>query len=65
VLISRAVKTYCGDDNGRSSKNRTQRKNTAADGCDDARVKCVLFVYVCIFCIFGEDLLGYSYRWYV
>jgi hypothetical protein len=29
------------------------------------RVKCVLFVYVCIFCIFGEDLLGYSYRWYV
>jgi hypothetical protein len=34
VLISRAVKTYCGDDNGRSSENRTQRKNTAADGCD-------------------------------
>jgi hypothetical protein len=29
VIISRAVKTYCGDDNGRGSGNRTQRKNTA------------------------------------
>jgi hypothetical protein len=38
VLFSRAVKTYCGDDNGRSSENRTERKNTAADGCERNRI---------------------------
>jgi hypothetical protein len=29
------------------------------------RVKCVLFVYVCIFCIVSGDPLGCSYRWQV
>jgi hypothetical protein len=64
--VSRAGDTYCNGNNGRGSKNITQRKNTAAGGWGTMlRVKCALFVYGYIFCIVGGDLLGRSYRWHV
>jgi hypothetical protein len=43
-----------------------KKKNTAAGGWGTMLgVKCVLFVYVCIFCIVGGDPLGCSYLWHV
>jgi hypothetical protein len=66
ALVSRAGDTYCNGNNGRGSENITQRKNTAAGGWGTMlRVKRVLFVYVCIFCIVGGDPLGCSYWWHV
>jgi hypothetical protein len=63
--VSRAGDTYYNDNNGRGSENITQRKNTTAGGWGTMlRVKCVLFVYVCIFCIVGGDPFC-SYRWHV
>jgi hypothetical protein len=50
---------------GRGSENIRKGKNTAVGWGAWLRVKCVLFVYVCIFCIVGEDPLGCSYRQHV
>jgi hypothetical protein len=48
---------------GRGSENIRQGKNSAVGGWGAwLRVKCVLFVCVCIFCIVGEDPLGCSCR---
>jgi hypothetical protein len=45
----------------RAVKILDKEKNTAVGGWGAwLRVKCVLFVYVCIFCIVDEDPLGCS-----